>query len=147
MRQHDQIEAVCLERQRGKVRDQCRLGPCLPIIRMRFPEGEPLVGHAVGLQRVEFGQAQLQRVIAESVGDRVVEPVLFPAEQVAAGCLRIAHGEIDEESNPNGSLDNIAGICNAGRNVFGMMPHPERASDKELFNEDGRLLFESILSN
>lgn len=56
------------------------------------------------------------------------------------------NGKITEQSNPNGSLENIAGICNVGRNVFGMMPHPERASDKELNNTDGRQLFESILS-
>jgi len=47
--------------------------------------------------------------------------------------------------NPNGSVDDIAGICNAGRNVFGLMPHPERASEAILDSEDGRLIFESIL--
>jgi phosphoribosylformylglycinamidine synthase len=47
--------------------------------------------------------------------------------------------------NPNGSVDNIAGICNEGRNVFGLMPHPERASEAALGSEDGRLIFESIL--
>ena len=55
-------------------------------------------------------------------------------------------GNITEEANPNGSLMNIAGVCNKDRNVFGMMPHPERAADGELNNQDGRLLFESILS-
>jgi phosphoribosylformylglycinamidine synthase subunit PurQ / glutaminase len=55
-------------------------------------------------------------------------------------------GEITEEANPNGSLYNIAGVCNKGKNVFGMMPHPERAADPVLKNEDGRFLFESILS-
>jgi len=55
------------------------------------------------------------------------------------------NGKETPESNPNGALENIAGICNATRNVFGMMPHPERASDPELFNTDGKLLFESIL--
>lgn len=55
-------------------------------------------------------------------------------------------GNITEESNPNGSLDNIAGVCNEKKNVFGMMPHPERASDEELGNTDGRALFESMLS-
>ena len=54
-------------------------------------------------------------------------------------------GNINEESNPNGSANNIAGICNQDRNVFGMMPHPERAADKELSNQDGKLLFNSIL--
>ena len=56
------------------------------------------------------------------------------------------NGNINTEENPNGSLLNIAGICNVERNVFGMMPHPERASDGELNNQDGRLLFESILN-
>jgi len=46
-------------------------------------------------------------------------------------------GQITEEANPNGSLLNIAGICNKNGNVFGMMPHPERAVDPALFNEDG----------
>lgn len=55
------------------------------------------------------------------------------------------NGNITDEANPNGATDNIAGVCNAQRNVFGMMPHPERAADKELSNEDGRFLFESIL--
>ena len=56
------------------------------------------------------------------------------------------NGEIELESNPNGSLDNIAGITNAGKNVFGMMPHPERASEKALFNTDGKILFQSLIS-
>lgn len=55
------------------------------------------------------------------------------------------NARITEEANPNGSLENIAGICNKQRNVFGMMPHPERASDEELQNIDGRVLFESVL--
>ena len=55
-------------------------------------------------------------------------------------------GNITEDPNPNGSLMNIAGVCNKERNVFGMMPHPERASDGALNNQDGRLLFESILN-
>jgi phosphoribosylformylglycinamidine synthase I len=48
--------------------------------------------------------------------------------------------------NPNGSVDDIAGICNETRNVFGLMPHPERASEKILGSEDGGLIFESILN-
>lgn len=54
-------------------------------------------------------------------------------------------GEVSEDVNPNGSINNIAGICNENRNVFGMMPHPERAADEELSNVDGRAMFESIL--
>lgn len=56
-------------------------------------------------------------------------------------------GNISEAVNPNGTIDNIAGICNKNRNVFGMMPHPERAADTELFNTDGLKIFESILNN
>ena len=56
------------------------------------------------------------------------------------------NGAITPESNPNGATENIAGVCNAGKNVFGMMPHPERAADPELGNTDGKLLFQSLLS-
>ncbi len=55
-------------------------------------------------------------------------------------------GRITEDSNPNGSLDNIAGVCNLNRNVFGLMPHPERAADPVLGNQDGLGIFESILN-
>ena len=56
-----------------------------------------------------------------------------------------ADGEINLASNPNGASENIAGICNKEKNVFGMMPHPERAADANLGNEDGKALFESLL--
>jgi phosphoribosylformylglycinamidine synthase subunit PurQ / glutaminase len=49
--------------------------------------------------------------------------------------------------NPNGSVENIAGICNKERNVFGLMPHPERASEAELGSVDGKVIFESILAS
>jgi phosphoribosylformylglycinamidine synthase subunit PurQ / glutaminase len=54
-------------------------------------------------------------------------------------------GEIGAAANPNGSLDNIAGICNAGRNVLGMMPHPERASEALMGGTDGFRIFESLV--
>jgi phosphoribosylformylglycinamidine synthase len=54
-------------------------------------------------------------------------------------------GQINDASNPNGSLQNIAGICNEKRNVFGMMPHPERAIDADIYNTDGKIIFESLL--
>lgn len=54
-------------------------------------------------------------------------------------------GRVTPESNPNGSVGNIAGVCNSTKNVFGMMPHPERAANIELGNTDGRVIFESIL--
>ncbi len=57
-----------------------------------------------------------------------------------------ANGNVTPESNPNGALENIAGICNKGRNVFGMMPHPERASENSLGNTDGKKIFRSIVN-
>ena len=54
-------------------------------------------------------------------------------------------GEVNEASNPNGSLHAIAGICSEGRNVVGMMPHPERACEPLLGNEDGNAIWLSVL--
>ena len=56
-----------------------------------------------------------------------------------------ASGEVSEETNPNGSRENIAGILNEKRNVLGMMPHPERASETVLASADGRKIWESLL--
>ena len=56
-----------------------------------------------------------------------------------------AKGEVNADSNPNGALENIAGITNKTKNVFGMMPHPERAADAKLSNVDGKAIFESWL--
>ena len=57
-----------------------------------------------------------------------------------------AVGDPTDQSNPNGSLQNIAGICNETRNVAGLMPHPERASEPLLDSADGLLIFESLIS-
>lgn len=57
-----------------------------------------------------------------------------------------AQGQVNEASNPNGSKENIAGICNEGRNVFGLMPHPERACDPFLGSTDGSVIFQSLLN-
>ena len=58
-----------------------------------------------------------------------------------------ARGAATDSANPNGSAENIAGICNATRNVFGLMPHPERACDPRLGSIDGRVVFESIMQS
>jgi phosphoribosylformylglycinamidine synthase len=55
-----------------------------------------------------------------------------------------AEGTVNDIANPNGALNNIAGICNSQRNVFGMMPHPERACSAALGNEDGRTVFQHL---
>jgi phosphoribosylformylglycinamidine synthase subunit PurQ / glutaminase len=56
-------------------------------------------------------------------------------------------GNINEQANPNGSLRSIAGICNSNRNVFGMMPHPERACSEALANTDGQYILKSLFIN
>jgi phosphoribosylformylglycinamidine synthase len=56
-----------------------------------------------------------------------------------------AEGQPTEDANPNGSVDNIAGVCNERRNVAGLMPHPERASESILDGDDGLLIFQSLI--
>ena len=57
------------------------------------------------------------------------------------------NGDISEENNPNGSIDNIAGIFNKSKNILGMMPHPERMIDSYLSGEDGSIFFENLIGN
>jgi phosphoribosylformylglycinamidine synthase len=57
-----------------------------------------------------------------------------------------SQGRTTREANPNGSLNNIAGIVNEGRNVLGMMPHPDRSSEEILGSADGKLIFESMVN-
>jgi phosphoribosylformylglycinamidine synthase len=57
-----------------------------------------------------------------------------------------ARGEVTDAANPNGAVNNIAGICNETRNVVGLMPHPERACEASLGSADGLLLFTSVVS-
>ena len=87
--------------------------------------------------------------IAHGEGNYFAEPDTFKSildnDQVLFRYCDEA-GRITEDSNPNGSLDNIAGVCNLNRNVFGLMPHPERAADPVLGNQDGLGIFESILN-
>ena len=56
-------------------------------------------------------------------------------------------GEVNEKSNPNGALQNIAGIFNKEKNILGMMPHPERMIDKYLSGEDGSIFFKNLINN
>ena len=56
-------------------------------------------------------------------------------------------GNDDENNNPNGAIKNIAGIFNKNKNILGMMPHPERASDILLGSNDGELIFQSMMGN
>jgi len=94
------------------------------------------------------GQRALKIPIAHGEGNYFAEAGVLKAindnDQVLFRYCDEA-GNITKGANPNGSIENIAGICNLGRNVFGFMPHPERAADTLLANEDGLAIFESIL--
>ena len=57
-----------------------------------------------------------------------------------------ANGEVDADANPNGSINNIAGICNQARNVVGLMPHPDRACEVAIGSADGLVMFESVVT-
>src|SRR2546427_80303 len=63
----------------------------------------------------------------------------------AGGAFARAQGRVLPDANPNGSIRNVAGVCNPAGNVVGLMPHPERASEELLGSDDGRLLFESAV--
>lgn len=98
--------------------------------------------------RCESGQV-LKIPIAHADGNYYTDPVTLGGIKANAQVLFrycTADGRVIPEANPNGSLDNIAGIMNAGGNVLGMMPHPERSAEAALGNEDGRLIFLSMLS-
>ena len=94
-------------------------------------------------------RGQVLRVpIAHGEGNYFAEPEVIEQLKVENRILVRycdVRGDVTDAANPNGSIENIAGICNETRNVFGLMPHPERASEKLLGSEDGRVIFESVL--
>jgi phosphoribosylformylglycinamidine synthase len=97
--------------------------------------------------RCEPGQI-LKIPIAHADGNYYTDPVTLAglkanAQVVFRYCN--AAGDVARDANPNGSVENIAGILNAQGNVLGMMPHPERCAESLLGNEDGRLIFVSML--
>src|SRR5207244_1561365 len=90
----------------------------------------------------------LRLPIAHNEGAYYADPAtLAQLKQRGQVLLRYCdpEGRITPESNPNGSIENIAGICNEAGNVFGLMPHPERAAEPLLGSADGRLILESLL--
>lgn len=102
------------------------------LITREIPEGKILkvpIAHAEGRY---YADAETLQSLKDN------DQILF--KYVTAG------GEETEAANVNGALENIAGICNKNRNVFGMMPHPERASESALGNTDGKWIFDSIKS-
>ena len=87
--------------------------------------------------------------IAHGEGNYFAEPEVIQAlESSGRIVFRYcdATGRVTDAANPNGSLNNIAGICNESRNVVGLMPHPERACETVLGSADGRVMFESVIS-
>lgn len=88
--------------------------------------------------------------IAHADGNYYTDPVTLAGLQANAQIIFRycrADGKVTPEACPNGSLDNIAGIRNAAGNVLGMMPHPERCAEAALGSEDGRLLFQSMITS
>jgi phosphoribosylformylglycinamidine synthase len=91
----------------------------------------------------------LQLPIAHGEGNYFAAPEVVDALE-ASGRIVFrycdAQGRTGDEANPNGSVRNIAGICSEGRNVVGLMPHPERACERVLGSDDGLVLFESVVA-
>ena len=88
--------------------------------------------------------------VAHAEGNYYTDPVTLAGLQANAQVVFrycTTEGKVTPESNPNGSLDNIAGIRNAEGNVLGMMPHPERSAEELLGNEDGRLILASMVES
>jgi phosphoribosylformylglycinamidine synthase len=119
--------------------------------------GQTFVCKYVNL-RVESTQMPYTRAMQQGAVLRIPiahgEGSYYADEATVAGLKRndqivfrycTTEGEITPGANPNGSLDNVAGICNRERNVMGMMPHPERCTDPLLGSADGRLVWESLL--
>ena len=99
--------------------------------------------------KAQAGQV-LSIPIAHGEGNYYCEPdVLARLEKNRQIIFRYVddRGEPTDAANPNGSLANIAGICNASRNVVGLMPHPERACEAMLGSADGLIVFESVLAS
>jgi phosphoribosylformylglycinamidine synthase len=89
----------------------------------------------------------LRLPVAHGEGNYFAEPdVLLELEANRQVVFRYVDegGQPSEASNPNGSLNNIAGLCNTGRNVVGVMPHPERACEAALGSDDGRVILASV---
>lgn len=98
--------------------------------------------------RASFGQV-LRIPIAHGEGNYYADPdVLQKLEASGRVVFRYcdAQGRITDAGNPNGSANNVAGICSESRNVVGLMPHPERACEPVLGSSDGLVVFESVVS-
>ena len=111
-------------------------------------------------KNVHLRSEDTRNIIGDNVGSKILKiPVAhgdgrFYADAGTMQSMKENHqivfrycnesGEVHLNSNPNGAIDNIAGICNAQRNVYGMMPHPERACSDALGNIDGRVILQAF---
>jgi phosphoribosylformylglycinamidine synthase subunit PurQ / glutaminase len=107
---------------------------------IKSENNQNIIGHAVGSKVLKIP-------VAHGEGRYHADPATIEALQknnqvVFRYCDE--QGEVHIQSNPNGATNNIAGICNANRNVFGMMPHPERACSEGLHNIDGRAILNAF---
>lgn len=106
------------------------------------PEGDTLLTEGLGKNKA------LQIPIAHGEGNYYADAETLKALKENGQILFTycdENGNTTAEANPNGAIENIAGVTNAGKNVFGMMPHPERAADEALANTDGIALFANLL--
>jgi phosphoribosylformylglycinamidine synthase len=98
-----------------------------------------------------YRQGEVIKVpIAHGEGNYYAEPEVIAALEAERRVIfryTDARGEVTDAGNPNGAVNNIAGICNAARNVVGLMPHPERACEPTLGSADGLILFQSVLQS
>lgn len=98
-------------------------------------------GKAGQVLRIPIAHNEGNYIVGKGVYDRMVDE----GRIILRYCDE--HGEVTPDANPNGAMDNIAGICNEGFNVFGLMPHPERASEEILGSTDGLVIWDSIMAH
>ncbi len=98
-------------------------------------------GKAGQVLRIPIAHNEGNYIVGKDVYDRMVDE----GRIILRYCDE--HGEVTPHANPNGAMDNIAGICNEGFNVFGLMPHPERASEEILGSTDGLVIWDSIMAH
>tara|TARA_B100001750_G_C15472516_1_gene580627 strand:+ start:312 stop:1004 length:693 start_codon:yes stop_codon:yes gene_type:complete len=100
--------------------------------------------------KIELTQNILKIPISHGEGNYIVEKDILKSikdnDQIIFK-YSDKYGKITDASNPNGSIDNIAGITNKKGNIMGMMPHPEKAAELILGSEDGKLIFQSLVGN
>ena len=132
-----------------------RFSPVMQAVGEFARKGGPVLGICNGFQILQEAGLLPGAMLRNRATKFLSQPVHVRVERddtpVTAGEGRVVFrytskdGALDEASNPNGSARAVAGVCNEARNVVGLMPHPERASEGELGGADGRRLFEAMI--